>query len=146
MTSLPTEGTLLTLSSMGLPLYSARGLTQTLTPIDQAKQMRRDINGALVDLSSQKFRKYTSKITCKDFNAPALDGVYVGMVLNISCVSELSFQTGASPTRPAVSSSTRMQGAFTFYRPILNMMVTGYSTSTEEYLGEVNWELDLEEV
>ena len=145
--TLPAEGTLLVLSSMGVPLYSARGLTQTLTPIDAARQIRRDINGTLVDLSTEPFRKYSSKITCKDFNTPAIDRIYIGMILGVSCVAELAYTTSSgSPARSVVSGSSRTQGNYTFYRPILNMMVTGYSTSTEEYLGEVNWELDLEEV
>lgn len=147
MSALPTEGTLLTLSSMGIPLYSARGLTQTLTPIEQAKQYRRDINGTLVDISSDKFRKYTSTITCRDFNVPAIDGIYVGMTLTVNCVSELAYPTSTgSPARDVVSGSSRVQGSYTFYRPIMTMMVTGYSTSSDEYLGEVSWQLDLEEV
>lgn len=147
MSALPTEGTLLVLSSMGIPLYSARGLTQTLTPIEQAKNYRRDINGNLVDLSNDNFRKYSSTITCKDFNTPAIDGIYVGQVLTVSCVSELSYPTsGGSPMRSVVSGSSRTVGSFTFYRPIMNMMVIGYSTSTDEYMGEVSWQLDLEEV
>lgn len=147
MSTLPDEGTLLVLSSMGVPLYSARGLTQSLSQIDAAKQIRRDINGTLVDLSSSKFRKYSSKITCKDFNTPSIDGIYIGLTLTVSCVAELAYPTGTgSPKRPVVSGSTRTQGNFTFYRPIMNMMVTGYSTSTEEYLGEVNWEINLEEI
>lgn len=145
--ALPEEGTLLVLSSMGVPLYSARGLTQTLTPIEQAFDQRRDINGTLVDISVSAFRKFKSTITCNDFNAPALDGVFIGQVLTVSCVSELSYPTsGGSPSRSVVSGSSRTLGAFTFYRPQMNMMVTGFNTSTNEWGADVAWQLDLEEV
>lgn len=145
--TLPTEGTLLVLSSMGVPLYSARGLTQTLEPIQQAFDMRRDINGDLVDISSSAFRKYQSTITCRDFNTPAIDGLTIGQVLTVSCVAELSYKTtGGSATRTPVTNSSRTVGDFTFYRPSLSMMVTGYSASTDEWAGDVAWQLDLEEV
>lgn len=145
--TLPAEGTLLVLSSMGVPLYSARGLTQTLTPIQGAFDLRRDINGDLVDISNAAFRKYASTITCRDFNTPAVDGLYVGQVLTVSCVAELSYATsGGSPSRTVVSGSSRTVGSYTFYRPQMNMMVTGYSTSADEWAGDVSWQLDLEEV
>jgi len=38
-----------------VPPYSARGLTQTLTPIAAAANMRRTINGELLDLSAGQF-------------------------------------------------------------------------------------------
>lgn len=145
--TLPDEGTLLVLSSMGVPLYSARGLTQTLDPIQQAFDMRRDINGALVDVSNAAFRKFTSSVSCSDFNTPALDRLYVGQVLTVDCVAELSYATsGGAPSRTVVPGSSRVLGAFTFYRPRLQMMVTGFSTSTDEWAGGVSWQLDLEEV
>ena len=48
---------MLTLSGVGVPPYSARGLTQSLEPIDGAAQLRRTVNGALADLSYEPFRK-----------------------------------------------------------------------------------------
>ena len=69
-------GTLLVLSVGGVTLYSARGLEQTLEPIDAAAVTRRTINGTLVDLSVVKFHKYASTISCSDIETPALDGVF----------------------------------------------------------------------
>ena len=134
--------TALVLSSMGVPIYSARGLTQTLAPIQGAFDLRRDVNGILVDLSQSKFRKFTSKISCSDVNAPALDGITVGMVLTVSCVCELS--CSGTPSRSVASS--RSEGGYTFYRPQLTMMVTGFDTSVDEWSGLTTWTLSLEEV
>jgi hypothetical protein len=143
----PGATTLLILDSMGVPLYSARGLTQTLAPIAQAKQERRTINGGLVDLSLAQFRKYASTITCKDQRAPAIDGIWPGQTVTVSCVAELSYLTsGGSAHRTVVSGSSYVEGAFTFYRPQLVMKVTGLRTGMDEYGAAVDWSLELEEI
>ena len=141
------DDTLLTLSGVGVPLYSARGLTQTLEPVDASAQLKRTVNGALVDLSYAPFRKYKSTISCQDHEPPAIDDVWPGQVVEVGCVAELSFSTtGSGPARPAVDDSERTEGAFTFYRPILSMRVTGFSVSRDEYGSAVSWQLHLEEV
>jgi hypothetical protein len=66
--------TLLEISGIDLPHYATRGLTQTLEPIDQAKQTRRTVNGSLKDISAPQFQKYKSSITCTDQQNPGLDG------------------------------------------------------------------------
>lgn len=143
----PPEGTLLVLSVGGVPLYSARDLEQTLEPIKAASNTRRTINGALVDLSVDKFHKYESSIRCTDVEAPALDGIMPGMTLDVDCVSELVFRTsGGSPSRTVVAGSVRTAGAYTIYRPRLTMMVTKLEQRISEYDHEVRWELQMEEV
>ena len=138
---------LLTLAGVGVPPYSARGLTQTLEPIEASAQLRRTVNGALVDLSYEAFRKYKSTIACQDQEPPAVDGVWPGRVVTVDCVAELCFATaGNSPARPAVDDSERVEGAFTFYRPILTMRVTGFSVTRDEYGSGVSWQIMLEEV
>jgi len=137
--------TLLVISGMGVPPYSARGLSQTLTPIPASQQMRRTVNGELLDISSPLFRKYASSISCTDQQAPALEGIWPGQVLTVDCVAELAYPTmTGSPERTVVAS--REEGAWTFYRPRLVMMVTGFQTQTDEYQAVVAWQLDLEEV
>jgi hypothetical protein len=139
--------TLLSLSGIGVPPYSARGLTQTLEPIEQATQLKRTVNGALVDLSAAPFRKYRSTIACQDQDPPAIDGVWPGQVVTVECVAELSFPTATgAPARPAVEDSERSEGAFSFYRPILVMRVTGFSVARDEYGAVTAWQLQLEEV
>lgn len=139
--------TLLVLSGPGVAPYSARGLTQTLTPIAAAANNRRSINGDLLDLSQPQFRKYASSISCADQIAPALDGVWPGMTLTVDCVAELSFKTaGGSPQRTAVTWPGRVEGAYTYYRPRLTMKVMSHNQQLDEYGCVVQWSLELEEV
>ena len=142
-----TGTTLLVISGPGMPTYAARGLTQTLEPIDAAGQLARTVNGGLIDLSPSQMRKYASKIKCTDLEAPALDGVWPGMPLTVDCVSELGYLTaGGSPQRTVVSGSSRTAGAWTWYRPRLQMLIVSYSTETDEYGAQIGWSLDLEEI
>jgi len=146
-----TELTLLRLDPIGIPPYSARGITQSLELIDAASQMGRTVNGTLIDLSEPAFRKYRSTITCTDQQQPALDGVWPGQVLTVDCAAELSYLTsGGSPARPLASNTddpaTRTEGNFTFYRPRLTMMVVSYRTDFDEWGAAVNWSLELAEV
>ena len=137
----------LTLSGIGVPPYSARGASQTIEPIGSSQQMRRTINGELIDISRAEFRKYGSTISCADQQPPAVDGVWPGQVLMVGCISELSYRTaGSNPSRNMVAGSSRTEGHYTFYRPSLTMRVVSFSQDTHEYGAEVSWSLQLEEV
>jgi hypothetical protein len=140
------DDTLLVLSGIGVPDYSARGLTQTLEPIEASASLRRTINGALMDLSYPQFRKYKSTISCQDQEPPAVDGVWPGHVVSVDCVAELSYPLSGTPGRSVVTGSARTQGDFVFYRPQLQMRVTGFSVSRDEYGAAVQWQMDLEEI
>ena len=138
---------ILVITGMGVAPYSARGLTQTLTPIDASKALRRTINGALADVSYDQFRKYASKITCRDQATPAIDGIWPGAEVVVECVAELSRLTDTEgPQRPVVPGSEHVVGDFTFYRPVLFMRVTDYSNGLDEWNADYNWSLDLEEI
>jgi hypothetical protein len=137
--------TLLVISGIGFSPYAARGLTQTLQPIEQAKQLRRTASGKLVDVSVEQFRKYRSTIACTDQRAPAIDGIWPGMVVTVSCIAELSHPVGGTPSRPVVSGSLREEDGYVFYRPILVMRVLDIGPSTDEFAAEVAWTLELEE-
>ena len=133
------NGTLLVISGPGIPLYAARGLTQTLDPIDASVNTARTVNGTLIDLSPHQMRKYTSTISCTDVDAPALDGIWPGMALTVDCVAELGYPTASgTPQRPVVPGSERVVGGYTYYRPRLEMLVTKYSVSVDEYGAEVH--------
>ena len=138
--------TLLVLSGIGIPTYSARGLTQTLQPIEAAGSQRRTVNGTLVDLSLSQFRKYRSTIRCSDMEAPALDGIWPGHVVTVDCVVELSHPNSAFEDRTPVAGSVRIEGSFTFYRPRLVMQVIGHSIEKNEWGAVTGWTLELEEV
>lgn len=140
--------TLLTITGLGGFQYQARGLSQSLQPIAQLKQQVRTINGTLIDVSNPAFRKYASKITCTDINAPPLDGLWNGAVVNVFCAASLSYLNGNSnsPYKPVVSGSDYTEGNFTYYRPLLQMMVMDFHVTFDEWKCENGWELDLEEV
>lgn len=139
--------TALTISGIGIPDYSARGLSQSHDPIDAAIDFDRTVNGELVNLADAQFHKYKSTITGKDVNPPALDGIFPGYVLTIGCLFELSYKTsGGSPNRPVVSGSSRTEGSHTFYRPELSVMLMNFSVSKNEWEAVVDWRLDVEEI
>jgi hypothetical protein len=142
------DDTLLTISGLGGFQYQARGLTQTMGVIGAMKQQKRDINGNLLDLSNPIFRKYTSRISCTDVDAPPLDGLFDGMIVTVQCAVEFCYPTGnpGSPYRTPVSGSDYTQGNFTFYRPALLMMVMDVQQHLDEWKRDNGWDLELEEV
>jgi hypothetical protein len=144
------SGSLLILSPMGLPWYSARDITQTLNPIqaiqNNRQNLRRTIGGVLVNITPTEFLKYGSKISSSDQQPPSVDGVWPGTLVTVTCITQLAYPVGGSPQRPVFSGSTVTSNGFVFYRPILNMMITGWSQSFAEWKAGVHWELDLEEV
>jgi hypothetical protein len=148
--ALADSGTLLVLLNIGVPFYSARGLTQTLTPIQAIRNnknnLRRTIGGTLLDLTPPQFLKYGSRISATDVAPPAINGVFPGTTITVECVAELAYAVGGSPTRPEVSGSSVTANGFVFYRPVLAMMVVDLSESFAEWQGENNWFIDLEEV
>ena len=143
----PSSQTRLAISVMGVPLYSARGLSQTLEVVDAAKNMRRSINGVLTDLTNTQFRKYKTKITCTDIRGPALDGIWPGMTVVVDCAAYLTYPVGGSPHRTVVPGTTPFtEGSHVMYQPRLTMLVVQFTAQHDEYPCDVAWELELEEV
>jgi hypothetical protein len=146
--TLPAEGTLLIMSGIGVPLYSARGLVQTLTPVQEVKPPpRRTVNGELVYLGLSQMRKYESIITCTDQHAPAFGGLWPGEVVLVNCVAELAYEniTGVGPERTVVPGSSREQGNFIYYRPQISFMVVDFAMGHAEYSHDYQWQLTLRE-
>lgn len=137
--------TLLVMTTIGVPLYSARGLTQTLTPCPDTKPPpMRTINGEARFLGASQMRKYDSIITCTDMNAPPFSGLWPGDIVTVDCVYELSYKTaGGSPERVVVS--TRTVGDFTLYRPRIEFMVVDFNQNFQEYQHDYAWQLTLTE-
>lgn len=137
----------LEISGVNFPPSSIRGATQTLEPIDSASKTKRTVNGTLVDLANPIFRKYRSKISCKDQVPPALNNVWPGTQVTVKCISELCYKTqGGSAAKSVVSGSSRTDGDYTFYRPQLTMRIISFNYDTDEYGASVNWSMDLEEI
>lgn len=140
--------TLLEILSFGNMLYQARGLTQSLQVIPGATHTERTINGTLIDVSAPQFRKYVTRITASDIDAPPLDNVWPGMQITIYCAASLCYPTGnpGSPARAEVSGSSWVQGGFTFYRPVLVCLVKSVEEHFEEWKAVNGWTLEAEEV
>jgi hypothetical protein len=147
MTVGPNSDTLLVITGLQIPRYSARGLIQTYAVIAAATDQRRTINGDLKDLSVAQFRKYVSKITCTERATPAIDGIFPGAIVTVDCIFELSYPAGGHPQRPEVSGSSRFVDGFVYYRPVLQMMITAIGPNQlDEWAGDYQWEIDLEEI
>jgi hypothetical protein len=141
------DDTLLRIIGAGLPPYSARGLTQTLEPIEPATYQRRDLNFKLHNLAHPRARLYRSTVTCTDRQPPAFDGLWPGMTVTVHCVKKLCRETDSDGLgRPAVPGSEVAAGGFTRYRPELVMMVVSCPQSFEEWRAREGWEIELEEI
>lgn len=145
--ALPAEMTLLIMTPVGVPLYSARGLAQTVTPSADAKPTPvRTVNGEARFLGGSQMRKYDSVITCTDQNPPPFGEMWPGDDIVIDCVFEFSYQSHTgSPERTPVSGSEREVGDFTLYRPRIEFLVVDFSKSYDEYAHTYSWQLTLTE-
>lgn len=146
------SGTILLLTSIGIPFYSARGSSQTLTPIKEVggnrQNLPRTLNGQLINLTPSIFLKYSTVISGKDQAGPSRDLVWPGTLITVSCVATLSYPTGqaGSPGRGVVGGSSVTANGFVTYRPILNCMVINFDDKLDEWPHEYSWKLELEEV
>ena len=138
--------TLLVLTGIGIPEFSARGLREDRHSIG-AGNLRRTVNGESVDVTDPVFQKYRLTITSSDQEPPAFDGVWKGTEVTVDTLTPLAYVTaGGSPARPVVPGSSYVNGLFTAYRPRLVMLVVDLDVSREEWAAGTPWTLELEEV
>lgn len=83
--------TVLTLSGIGVVPLSGRGLTERLTPVSNG-ELRRTVNGTLVDTTLTAHRKYTVSISGSDVQPAALNAVWRGQSTTVQCITELAQQ------------------------------------------------------
>lgn len=134
----------LVISGVGVAPYSARGLKQSLAPIQQATVLMRTVNGILDDLGDDAFKKFASTITGRDQLAPP--HVWPGLQIDVSCIAELCYLTASgTPEREVVAGSSRVEGDYTYYRPKITFRVVSLDPSWDEYDADVSWTLSLEE-
>jgi len=119
--------TLLSIDLIDFSDYAVRGITMTLTPIDQAKNLARDCRGDLADISVAQFRQYKVTITCTDHEAPVLTGIWPGQDVSISCI-------------PGLGASNSSGDVLTILAK-----VTTFNTSRDEWAAEVAWHLEAEQ-
>jgi hypothetical protein len=115
--------TLLSIDAIDFSDYAVRGITMTLEPIDQAKNLARDCRGELADISIAQFRMYKVTITCTDHEAPELTGIWPGQDVTITCIP------GIGVGNPLV----------------ILAKVTTWNTSRDEWASEVAWQLEAEQ-
>jgi hypothetical protein len=153
---MPTLPTVLVLTGVGVPPYSARGLRMSLQPISSSQNLRRTVNGGLVDLSESAFRKYAATITGSDIDPPAIESVWPGLSVTVHSIVELSCEAPTEmPTeeeatdlgleREPVPGSIREADGFIFYRPVLHMRVVGFEVNRDEWGNTHSWTMQLEE-
>jgi hypothetical protein len=134
----------------GVPPYSARGLKGKLSLSDAvtgSDNLRRTINGTLLNLTPPQMRKYVLEISGDDQAPPALDGVWPGMEVVVDSNVELAFlSAGGSAGRTIVPGSERFEGDYTCYCMRLSMLVVEFEVERDEWAAEVGWSLTLEEV
>jgi hypothetical protein len=134
----------------GINPWSARGLRGTLTPIDAAKgtdKLARTVNGTLTDISAPQMRKYRLEVSGDDQAPPALDGLWVGMVVIVNSHVEMAYLTATGFSgRSPVPGSVRVEDAFTYYCPQFTMMIVEHQIERQEWGQAVSWSLALEEV
>ena len=135
------------LSGFDASEYALRTATQTLEPIPATVQVRRTVNGTLVDVSATQFRKYRSTIRSNDHVPPAFNDFWPGMTIICNCAVELSYRTGSgAPDRTVVSGSSRTDGDFTFYRPQITFRGLSFTWEYDEWGARNSWSLEMEEV
>jgi len=147
---LETVGTILTMSDGAdvMPFYSARGLRQTLDPIDASNVQRRTINFQRVNLALPRSKKYASLISARDIRPPMREDIWPGRIVTVGCAYLLFYATaGGSPARTPVTGSQFTEGNFTFYQPLITFMIGKRGGSgLEEWEAGVDWSIPMEEV
>jgi len=162
----------LKLSCGGLPPWSARGCTQTLRPITSG-DLRRTVNGQLIYTGLQTHQKYQSLIQCQDKAPIALDGLWPGNEVEVSCIQPLTQRmTGQTcrldrvPVKGTVQAIEKegkpialadvigqeirlespIRQGFITYCPLLRMRVVDFGYDADEWNLTNGWYLKLEEI
>ena len=123
---MPTH-TLLAIDDIDFSPYAVRGITMTLTPIEQSKAVARDCRGELVDISLEQFRQYKVSISCTDHEAPELTDIWPGQDITITCIPGLGAANGSDDVLTILAK------------------VTAWNTSRDEWAAEIAWQLEAEQ-
>ena len=145
--SIADAGTDLVISGHGIPRFSARGLTQTLTLVDPAAVLAYSVNGGLLNFSPPQFRKFKSSITCTDVLPAALAALWPGVVVEVDCISPIAYLTAiGSPVPDRTVARSEVVDEYTYDWLRLTMAVaTAWTQSTDEWAAQTSWQLDLTE-
>lgn len=128
----PTETTLMSITGIELGPYSTRDLTMTLEPIPQSAQVERDINGNLIDLSEEQFRKYRVTISATDHESPVFAGVFPGHQFTVVCVPQLGLNRDTEDEQEVMT--------------LTCLVMAPWQIGRREYAAQTTWQLVGEEV
>lgn len=167
-----TDETNLKLGDLIIPTGAGRGITQALSLVDNG-QLRRTVNGELIDLTRDQNQKYESTISATDQKTPSLAGVWKGVELEVECVVTIrqlvnpaaltatlirDYVTGTvfgrdingvkiTPTSVVGLLATFPSNVVMVeFFPKLTMLVSSVSINTDEYEASQGWDISLEEV
>lgn len=134
----------LLIGPIGIPDTAARGVIERMTTL--GGDVRRTVNGELIDLTPAQFKKFRCEWSCTDLDSPALSAIYPGAELTVVPITELVYLTASgSPDRAVYSSRTK--GAFTLYRPILDVrIIEPWEIELDEAGGRLGWTVIAEEI
>jgi hypothetical protein len=167
-------GTILDIAEISFGLAADRQIKETLEPIDHG-ELRRTVNGVLMNLTMPEFRKYRISLSAADLFPPTLAGIWKGMQVTVQPISEIADRIATGGTvrtleRDPVAGSVRcvdidgaevefglvgrlvtLTGAAAkpvkiFYRAVLTMLVVSWSADEDEWGAATSWRLELEEV
>jgi hypothetical protein len=127
------------------PEGSARFVECAIEPISTSTRFERTVNGRLVDLSDPAFRKLAVNLSAADLVVPAIGGLYVGQAATVEIPTVIR-ERGAVPARQAVEGSILIGNGWVEYRPVIEAMITGLSTSETEGKAAASWSIQVEEV
>lgn len=122
------NSTLLTINGLDFSDYATRGITCNVRP-DANGILERDVNGNLVDLTIESFRKMLVSISCTDQEGPPFTDVWKGTgPYTVTLITDLMGDT--------VSTDNTIT---------LTMYVDDWNVSRDEWGAETGWQLDLRE-
>ncbi|WP_323811269.1 hypothetical protein [Yoonia sp. 67-2] len=173
-----TEGRIFVSGSVAdifFPPGSARGISTSIEQIESG-ELRRTVNGNLVDLTREELRKYAISLSCDGMSLPGFDSVWRGMICTITppvrwIIKVEPGQNSVTFARPAANAkmfdaetnnpfpdpiigsngtsatfSAQASVAWIEYQPIFQTRVVGRSESSEEWEASATWSLELEEI
>lgn len=127
-----TTETDITITGVGFADYSARGITCSLEPIEASGQLRRTINGTMLDLSNPAFQKYKMTLSATDQEFPKLGHVWFGKEVYVTSV--ITLQTGGGT---ATTGATAI--GFTG-------MITNWTVERDEWAYDASWSIEIEQI
>jgi hypothetical protein len=138
--------TILSLGNIAFPVGSARNIKQTLEPINIVR--RRTVNGDLRSVTPEQLKRWRVSVSCSDQNTPAIDDLLsLDDEIEVVPIQEWKFTTATgAPSRRIADGTDHDEDGITYYRPLLIMMITAFSSSADgEWTADQSWSITLEE-